>query len=413
MKKLLSTMMVIVLTLSGCGASSGDDGEPKEIRYTWWGSNDRNNATLEMVDLYNSSQDDYVVVPEYFDYDSYETRLTTQMASDSAACVVQTDFMWYQNYDPTDWVDLSQYADELQLDQYNEGLLDSVTTDGMLLGLPIASNGSIFTWNQTLLDEAGIEKPETWADIMADSEKLTDALGTDTWISAVPDYISGYLMENYIYQMTGNLPLDESGKWQWTEEELQMGLEAYQQLLEVATPGTDLVSGDQTDSTPYDGVVAGGIAWLGAIDGQEWRTADDELTYTIWPSAEGQVTNGALQKPSMSYSIPSTCENVDGAVEFISFITSDIDALTLQGTTRGLVANQAAAQELLGNGVIEETNVVKATQEMNSWEPAALQPMSADLENAFEDAKDALRYGTDTPENLAKSLNEMGASIYQ
>lgn len=408
MKKLFGLLTICVFIFMGC---SNESAGPQEVRFTWWGSNERNNATLEMVDLYNSSQDEYEVVPEYFDYDSYETRLTTQMASNSAACVVQTDFPWYQNYESSAWLDLSEYSQELQLKNYSEGLLGSLNTDGVQVGVPISLTTFVLNWNQTMLDEYGIVKPETWEEVIAAGKKIHEQ-NSDVYLLRIPGDSITNVFENYMYQITGKLPLDDNGVWQWTTEEVKTGLEGLEVILNEAMPPAEVVPGGQTDMSIEEGLVAGGISLSTWLDTQVLRNDTDKLSYSMWPSVEGQVTNGVTVSPGMSYSIPSSCENVDGAIDFLSFITTDIDALTLQGLNRGVPANNEAAKKLIESGVIENSNSVEVTEAINDIETAPFQALDVKVVDALQEAVDAIRFETDTLDTLASNIVEVGEGIY-
>ncbi|MFV0255654.1 MAG: ABC transporter substrate-binding protein, partial [Erysipelotrichaceae bacterium] len=136
--------MLAIIVLAGCSSGSAT-GEPVEIRFSWWGSNDRNNATLAAVDIYNEMQDEVEIIPEYNDYASYDTKISTQLAGGSEACLMQIDNTWMDNYGTDKFVDLYDYADEIGLDNYSDEVLSTMEyDDGKLVGLPMGIHTPVF-----------------------------------------------------------------------------------------------------------------------------------------------------------------------------------------------------------------------------------------------------------------------------
>ena len=72
-----------------------------------------------------------------------------------------------------------------QVDQFFEGPLKSTTLDGKIYGLPHNSNCLALIYNKTMLADAGVDVPETWDQLMAAAEKLTQGDTYGLAISAV------------------------------------------------------------------------------------------------------------------------------------------------------------------------------------------------------------------------------------
>jgi len=72
-----------------------------------------------------------------------------------------------------------------QADQFFEGPMKSATLDGKIYGLPHNSNCLALIYNKKMLADAGVEVPETWDELMAAAEKLTQGDTYGLSISAV------------------------------------------------------------------------------------------------------------------------------------------------------------------------------------------------------------------------------------
>ena len=100
-KKFLGVILSVsmALTLFGCGTSqqensSGQDSqgqettsngeidssEQKELRFLWWGSQRRNDLTLDAISVFEEKNPDIKISPEYTSYETYFDKLTTQVA---------------------------------------------------------------------------------------------------------------------------------------------------------------------------------------------------------------------------------------------------------------------------------------------------------------------------------------------
>lgn len=398
----------LLLILAGCSSTE----ESSEIRVSWWGSNERNNATLEMIDLYNNSQDQYTVVPEYYDYGSYQQKFSTQMGAGQGACVAQIDQPWLINYTADDFVDLSDYSSELALDKYDESLLNSVTMEDSLVSLPASSNTFVFVFDKTVYDNAGVEIPRTWDELIKVNEQIQAELGEDYY--AFGNMGANYMFMQYIYQMTGHLPLDDEGNWVYTEDDVKLGVDAITTYLDTTVPPIEVQPGnlESTDTNFVAGKIAGYYDWVSTYSNfaGQWPEGD-EVEIVIYMTDPDEVTNGLFVKPSMAWSIPSSCENVDGAIDFLSFITTNEEAIKAQGMERGLPANSDAATLIK-----EEQNLsgpaFDAYEELETMEKAPFPVLDEELNTYIYDSFENYRHGDMTADEITEGIMTKAEETY-
>lgn len=408
MKKISSLVVIgaLLLVLSGCG------NKEQEIRVSWWGSNERNNATLEAIDAYNESQDEYTIVPEYYDYVSYTQKFSTQMAGDQAACVAQVDQPWFINYSSDDFINLSDYTDQLQIANYDSDLLESVTVDGNLLAIPSSSNSLIYTFDKTVYDEAGVDVPHTWEEMLTANAQLQDALGDDYY--AIGSRTNDLLFMQYIYQMTGHLPLDEDGNWNYTDEDIKIGVEGVTDFLDTSVPPVEVQPDglEPTDPNFVSGNIAGYYGWNSEYTNfvGQWPEGT-EVEEVIGLPADDEVTNGMFVKPSMSWSIPSSCENIDGAIDVLEYLTTNDEAIIDQGTERGIPANSYAAEVLAENDLLEG-QMYETSQKLEKEEKVPFPVLDQEVTTEINDNFENYRYGDVTKEEIATNISKKASEIY-
>ena len=92
-------------------------------------------------------------------YITVETIYGTTADEDQTADVMQVEWTWPgQNADQ--FVDLNEYSDVIDLEQFSQSALDACTVDGALLAVPMSVTGRIFIGTPALLNRRGSMRPK-------------------------------------------------------------------------------------------------------------------------------------------------------------------------------------------------------------------------------------------------------------
>ena len=69
---------------------------------------------------------------------------------------MQINWNWITSYsgNGTNFANLEDYSDVLDLTQFSQDSLDQCKADGKLMAVPVALTGRLFYWNKTTFDEA-------------------------------------------------------------------------------------------------------------------------------------------------------------------------------------------------------------------------------------------------------------------
>lgn len=168
---LLSTMVVIALTLTGCakrgGETSASQGTDDTTVITWWRhiAPAFNQAYDELAERYMAEHPDVVIEFEDFDYDTYIQTLQTAFPAGTEADVIFMFGTWIDSYKSR----LAPVPDSLLSANEAESAIEPSTLggyliDGTLYGIPVETNieyGGILI-NTVLADEAGIDWEDGW-----------------------------------------------------------------------------------------------------------------------------------------------------------------------------------------------------------------------------------------------------------
>ena len=179
MKKLLSLVLALVLTLILCASALA---EPVTITYAHFSGAGAQEETLKkMIAVFEEKNPDIKIDLQITGYDDYFTKLATTVGGNNTPDVFEMNMENYLAYmlrgacaDLTGLVDASSYS---------EGTMAAVSSDGKLYAVPMSFSTCVLIYNKALFDQAGIAYPNdswTWADVQVAAEAIK-ALGDDIW----------------------------------------------------------------------------------------------------------------------------------------------------------------------------------------------------------------------------------------
>ncbi|ALS29926.1 ABC transporter substrate-binding protein [Paenibacillus sp. 32O-W] len=214
-KKALSVLAVSgmafasILGCSGSGgsSSSGDildaeeaaqDTTPITIQY--WHSHAE--AQLEGLDYmlaeFHKKYPHITVEPVFQGaYVDLHKKLQAAVAAKEVPAVTNVEVSVLPNFaDSGVFADLTPYIerDQVDLNDFSQGMLQAYAYNGKQYGLPLIVSTSVFIYNKTLLDELGVEPPQTWDDIEAYNQKVALKEGGQTtrYAFSVPGWDTWY-----------------------------------------------------------------------------------------------------------------------------------------------------------------------------------------------------------------------------
>ncbi|WP_127508327.1 ABC transporter substrate-binding protein [Paenibacillus humicus] len=143
------------------------------IRY-WYAFGDKiEEAKQHLVKEFNASQDRIEVVAEHQgNYDDLHAKVQAAFAAGHAPAVTDLEIASTGVFARSGMLEeLTAYADrdkdQLQLDDFNPGLMGNAYVDGKLYGLPFMRSTPILYKNVTMLKDAGLDPqgPKTWDEL--------------------------------------------------------------------------------------------------------------------------------------------------------------------------------------------------------------------------------------------------------
>jgi multiple sugar transport system substrate-binding protein len=155
--------------LGGCGDDNGGSGG---LRFWKFAAENADETIQAAVDRWNEENPDTQVQFETFPFGDYTTiSLTTAFAGGAGP-----DIFWISPGAFIDYVNQGAAApvdDIVDRAQYTEAAIEAVSVDGQMYALPFEMEPVGLYYRVDHLDEAGIDPPQTWPDLLAAAEELT------------------------------------------------------------------------------------------------------------------------------------------------------------------------------------------------------------------------------------------------
>ena len=395
--------------------AKADGGNGTTLRISWWGGDSRHTATLKALDEYMAANPGINIESEYGAWSGWQDKIATQIAGNSEPDLFQINWNWLWQFSPdgTRFVDLQELSD-FDLSQYDQSLLDLMTIDGHVLGVPVSSTGRVFYWNKATFEKAGLEVPKSFADILAAGPVFKEKLGDDYYPLAAGTYDLTILLTYYM-QEKYNKQWIVDNKLNYTVEELTDGFDFLKSLeAEHVIPTQEKLTGDGADSLDknpnfIDGHYAGLVEWDSSIKKLvDALDQDQELVIGEYPADYG--TPATVYKVSMGFAVSPNSANKEEAAKLMEYMFNG-DGVETLGLERGVPASHAAQKKLEETGALAGLTY-EANQTAAAHAPFLLSPYYEDAalkdsaEGAYQEIMDTMSYDGADSKDLAEMLIE-------
>lgn len=435
-RKIMALLLSVTATigmLAGCGDSTSSasastaagstataTGEKVELRFSWWGSDNRHEAMQKVIDRYMEQNPNVTITPEYAAFDGYQQKLFTQLTGKTETDIMQVNYNWVHSFGngKNVFLDLNEYADILQLDNWDSEYLEAMTVDGQLGALPHGMTARVNLYNKTLMADNNIEFPLTYDEINTSGNVIG---ANNTEMGAENQYVmtnigkqsTDLFIAQMLYDKTGKV-MQVDGKVSYTAEEVAEVLETYKSFEDSnAMPTFKQEDPIQNESNPVwtNGRSGSVYEWVGTVDKYlaSYKNGDakDEIGVAPYFELTAGTKPNVYIKPSLGFAISRNSKNPEEAAKFLNFLFTDEEAVKLMGTNLGISCNTVTLGYQDAAGML--TGAMKEGYEMLAeYDQTVLDPYFEDenVRKARYNAIEAYRTGSMTAEQAAKDYVE-------
>ena len=389
--------------------------DPITLTLSWWGGDSRHAAYQEAVKAFEAKYPNITVETDYGAWSGWEEKISTGLAANQSADVMQMAQIWLYQYSSTaeKFVDLTQYSDVLDLTQWSDSALESCQIGGVQQAVPISMTGRIFYWNEKTFEAAGLTYPTTYEELLDAGKTFQEKLGDDYYPLALSDYDRMILMTFYLESKYGKAWIVDN-QCQYTVEEIEDGMNFIQSLEDnhvTPTRPQMLAAGfDTLDKSEQwiQGKYAGILEWDSAAGKFKDALADNSGFVVGDEIKFGDKANGGFSKVSMCMVIAKSCEHPVEAAALVNFLWNGEGAAIIgsqcgiPASTAGLAA--AEAVDAVDALTLEANNKVMAFTDMEHSPYYESSAMTDSTEGLYIEVFDGLSYGEYDAKTAAQTL---------
>jgi len=397
-----------------------------ELRVIWWGSQDRHDRTIKVIDLFQKKYPNIKMTYEFVAWADYWTKANTQAAGGNLPDLMQHDYAYIAEWTTRGLVialdDLVK-SGALDLSDVSPELLDPGRIGGKLMAVNLGSNSQCWNLDVDAFKKAGVDLPSstwTWTDL----ENLAIALHNKLGIWGMGSGLGDEQLWGAVYLSLGQWRYSADGtKIGYTDDKPWIDYLNMMLRLEKAgaipTRAEDLANyrGKSVEMQPIvPGKAAMGYHWSNQLVAV-WKAAGDNRNLKLHPLP--RVTGGKSAnyiKASMFWSITAHSKNPKEAAMFIDYFTNSTEANDILFAERGVPIAAKVRDYLkpkLGRSQVEMfdfvTNVAKDVQPCPPPDP----PGHLDIVNNVLHPMviDPVMFGKLAPDKAAALLREEANKI--
>ncbi|MDQ0207223.1 ABC transporter substrate-binding protein [Alkalicoccobacillus murimartini] len=305
----LGSAMAAMLVITGCGSSGTTESvsgaqpdEPIELTY-WYAWGDKigeNNENL--VEQFNEAHPNIQVTAEFQGtYDELHAKTQAAFAAKDAPEVTQNEIASVETFAKNGMTESLQPfidQDELDIEDFNEGLMGNSYVDDEIYALPYLRSTPILYLNTTLLEEKGLDPagPKTWDEF----KEYAAVLSEDGEMKGATMPIDIWFYEAFVTQAGGEM-IDDAGKPAFNSE---AGAEAIDFIKEMYEAGSIKVP---------TGDVAGDTAKQDFVNGKSGMmlSSTADLTYLMTnANDQGYEVDTAFMPENKQFGVPTGGANL-------------------------------------------------------------------------------------------------------
>lgn len=336
--------LVLAFGATACGGS-GDGGDSdgdggatteKTVALDWgfWNQGDEGNKMWQgLADQVNKEDPNITVSLTSPPFADYFTKLQSQLASNSAPCIVSMQSLRLPAFaEAMEPLDDLMAAQGFKADDWNPAALKALQKDGKQYAMPYGLSTMALYYNKDAFKQAGVEEPAIgWSisDFEAAAKKVTESSG----MPAFGQSFSDLHMFSQLLAYNGAQPVAEDGSLDLTNDSMEKafawysGLATEQKVALVPASSSDVPWGEQQ-------FVAGNTAM--AVDGT-WNvsTSATDATFDVGVATLPVGPGGIMSYSANSgFGIAKSCEHKEEAAKAIAVLTgADGQDMTAEGGT--------------------------------------------------------------------------------
>lgn len=430
LKRIVALQIAIIMLLSIVACVESNNGSTQEskitIRIEWWGTDNRNEYTQELLNLYSKLHPNIVFEANSSGLDGYFDRLSTQAATGTMPDIVQMDYMYLNTYSKNNSLaDLSRYIEDGTIDtsNINVDVLNMGAVNGELTGIVCSTTTMAVGYNVKVLQDAGVALPTrnwTWEDFVEISAEVTKVTGKAGAVVSAGAVGNTTLLNYWVRQHGEQLYSDDGTELGFTDESIVAEyLELWNNMINNNLyPDPDEF--EQIESLGESGgpVATGEAAFCFDWDNYATRVSDynDTIEMVTLPLSDNSNNQALWVKPGQLLSVSEKSTVKKEAAEFINWFINSDEANYIINGERGVPVSSKIRDMLLESGNLskQQIEMFHYTEKEKDLIGTIVPPAPCgimEINKLFMNAGNSVFYGQKTATEAAKEFMEKANKV--
>lgn len=398
---------------SASASPTGSGDEQVTLRFSWWGTDTRHEATLAVIEAFEKANPNIKIEPEYGAQDGYNDKKTTEFSTKTAPDIFQIETGAGPEYCRLGVLYNLSTISSLNLDKFDPNFLKSNGQfgTGSQYALPTGVAGSMLVVNKTLADKIGIDFTQqydweqliTWGQKVRayDPELYLLSVNTSTGVS--------FFVRTYARQLNGLAIIDDQNKvLNMTEEQFTQMFDFIDRLYksETSAPASykaPYYNKDQEDPNWINGKYVAAVGYTTSAMMLSEANPNAEYIAGCMPLLPNRKSDGWVNNTPQFMGIYAETKYPEEAGKFLDFFFNSEEAAELLGTVRSVPPTAFAQKIVTEKGVLDKLTAEGVARSLtyNGFDDGGL-TTGAEVTKILEEAYDAVSYGTMTPAAAAR-----------
>ena len=415
--------VLLVLANAAIFAVGGRDraggAQQVNLRFGWWGNDDRHDRTIKAIELYESRNPNIKIEPEPRGQ-SDRQKIAAELAGGNIADISQLNSPWM--YDFTAgvdfFVDLSTKSSILDMTAFDRTFIrENCYYNGRLLALPLGFNYLTAYVDKYLADRFNIptdlnSTSWTWEDFR-NIGRTVHAQDPRYYFAIISNAsMLEFIVRPYLAQRTGKQLVDQDTyTLNITRADL---VDAFTYVTSLFTEGVTLPVQEANPHSTWTNTkwinreIVSHIQWTSLYDAvvAEFK-APHVPAIGVVPIAKDAKNTGVVIQPQALIGVSNKSRGIDEAVRFVSWFLNDLDAGRILATTRSIPISSRVQEMLVRENLIDKNlqdaitwttarqgivpNIVSTNAEIIETLTTAIEKVSLDASTVNDAADQAMR----------------------
>lgn len=408
-------------------SATGNTEEEVTLRFSWWGSDDRHEATLAVIDAFMEEHPNIKIEPEYSSQDGYNDKKTTEFSTGTAPDIFQIETGSGPEYSRMGVLyDLSSIS-TLSFDKFDQNFIEvnGQFGTGKQYAIPTGIAGSALVVNKTLADEIGIDLSQEydWEQLITWGKQVREYDPELYLLSVNTENGVSFFIRCYSRQLNG-VPMidDENKKLNMTEEQFTQMFDLIDRLYksETCAPASYKApynpNKDQEDPNWINGKYVASVGFTSNAKVLMDANPDVEYMAGCMPVMADAKSEGWVNNCPQYMGIYAETEHPEEAGLFLDYFFNSEEAAETLGTVRSVPPTEFAQKIVTDNGQLDYLTAATVERSLSyeGFDDAGY-TTSAEVSKILADAYEAVSYGSSTPADTAKDvvnkINEYLATV--